>query len=223
MNKKILILVFVGLFLIGFISATEQGLGTVKRGVCISLRQTYANSTWQNISTVLYPETRLPLLQGEYGMTKSGISFNYTLCTTNDYPLGQYIVEGHGDKDGVDESWSYDFYLTEGGEQFSTPQAVMLLGIFGMVGLFFGIGLTFKKEKWKLRSFFFICALLMGVIFLNSIRIIIGTSTNLAKMGSVGLILGIVILLFMFLYSFIHYTLEAFKYFKEKRRMKWNI
>jgi hypothetical protein len=99
----------------------------------------------------------------------------------------------------------------------------MLLGIFALMALFFGIGFTFKEEKWKLRSFFFMCSMLMGVILLNSIRIIIGTSTSLSSMGSMALILGIVILSVMFLYTMINYTIEVFHYFREKKEMKWRI
>ena len=93
-----------------------------------------------------------------------------------------------------------------------------ILGL-GLVALAFG----FSKEKWKIRTFFFMCALFMGLIVFNSLRVTSGGSSTLSSMADVGLILGIVVLSFMFLYILIYYTIEVFKYFKNKRSMKWEV
>ena len=205
------------MFLICSISASS--LGTFQKGECIELYQFCDDCTYVNLTSITFPNSSLAYFNTQ--MTKTNSNFNYTFCDTS--TRGDYSYTVCGDKGGSNTCENIEFSITEGGDNFDLPQAIMVLAQFGLVALFFGIGLTFKKEKWKLRTFFFIIALLMGVIFLNSIRIIIGTSTNLSKMGNVSLILGIVVLLFMFLYLFINALIEVFYYFKNKQNMKWEI
>jgi hypothetical protein len=124
--------------------------------------------------------------------------------------------------DGADSGRAnYNLDITESGESFGISQAIILIVEFGIVALFFGLGWSFK-DKWKVRSFFFMFALLMGTILLNSVRIITGTGSSMAQMGNMGLILGIVVLLFMFLYLLIFYFVDVFKQFKTKKENKWN-
>jgi len=80
--------------------------------------------------------------------------------------------------------------------------------------LFMALGFSFGKEKWKLRGFFFVLALLVGVLMLNSIRILAGTSASLDAMVSSGMILGIIAVSFMAVYLLIIYTIEIFKNIK---------
>jgi len=213
-KKNILLLLTIGIFLIGITSAS---LGTFKSGECIQI-VTNSNSSAINISGITSPSPLPEIIVTNKQMTKSGNFFNYTFCNTT--KLGSYT---YGYCDNLGNCYSNDFEVTETGDSFGIPQALLLFGQFGLISLFFGMGFTFKQEKWKLRSFFFMSSLLMGVIFLNSIRIIIGTSTNLTMMGTIGLILGIVVLSFMFLYLLISYTIEMFGYFKERSKMKWKI
>ncbi len=215
--KKILLTLILGIFLISLVSATS--IGTFKQDNCISLHQICDNCTYVNLTSIKYPNSTIQNINQL--MTKIGVDYNYTFCSTS--ALGYYFYNVCGDKDEVLTCENIEFAITEGGDNFNLAQAIILLGQFGLLALFFGIGMTFKKEKWKLRTFFFIVSLLMGVIFLNSIRIIIGTSSSLATMGSSGLILGIVVLTFMFLYLFIHALIEVFQYFKARKNMKWEI
>lgn len=114
-------------------------------------------------------------------------------------------------------------YITDSGINSNSFNSFNIWGLFGIAVLLFIIGLTFKPEQWKVKTFFFITSLLMGIIFLNTIRLVIGSSSELVSMGNIGLILGIIVLSFMLLYMLINYTIEVFHYFKEKGRMKWSV
>ena len=55
MNKKLLLLVFIGLFLVSFVSSAQQTLGTFKQGDCIQLTQTHGNTTYnRSVCILLY-------------------------------------------------------------------------------------------------------------------------------------------------------------------------
>jgi hypothetical protein len=154
-------------------------------------------------------------------MTKTGTVYSLAFCNTQ--IIGEYIVDGVSDVDAEPTVWSYNFFVTETGDNLQQNQGQMVLAQLGMIALFLAMGFSFSKEKWKVRSLFFMAALLMGIITLNSIRVIASASTSLSQMGNTGLILGIFVLSFMFLYILIYYSVEVFKYFKEKRRMRWEV
>jgi hypothetical protein len=117
MNNKYYYFLFL-LFLIPIVVASEYGydsnnvnnIGVVKQDSCITLPQT-CNCTFSNITVIVYPDkTSLTL---NTGMTKDGTYFNYTFCNTNE--LGQYFVNGVGDKDGNVIPFTYFFTVTPTG------------------------------------------------------------------------------------------------------------
>jgi len=115
-KEVILLLAFVLSFmLINNVSAITT-LSEGKQESCIVLPQSYANSTYQNITFIQFPD-KTTIEINSY-MTKVGSYFNYTFCNTSQ--LGTYIVNGIGDYDGVDETWAYDFSITPTGKSFST-------------------------------------------------------------------------------------------------------
>ena len=213
MNLKFIFIFMITIFLVATISAD---LGTFKQNECVNIR-TILNSTEVNISSISYPNGTVLYL--DTAMTANGKTFNYTFCDT--LPLGEYIYDYY-DVDN-DKGYSNSFEISYGGDKFDMTQGIILLGLFGFMGLLFGISYTFSKEKWKLKSFFQMMSLSMGIVLLNSIRILTGTSSNLQKMGTVALIIGIVVLSFMIGYILILYTIEIFNYFKKKNRNKWEI
>jgi hypothetical protein len=154
-------------------------------------------------------------------MVQTGSLYSLNYCNTQ--IIGEYIVDGISDVDSSPTVWSYNFFITETGDNLQQNQGQMVLAQLGMIALFLAVGFSFSKEKWKVRSLFFMASLLMGIITLNSIRVIASASTSLSQMGNIGLILGIFVLSFMFLYILIYYSVEVFKYFKEKRRMRWEV
>lgn len=119
--KKFLIIILICL-LIPVVFAQQQSLGTFKQNSCINLKQTCSNCTYNNISSVIYPNASQALGQSE--MTKTGTEYNYTFCSTSF--LGTYIVSGFGDLDGVVSVWSYDFDVTPNGETGNLGLYIML-------------------------------------------------------------------------------------------------
>lgn len=143
--------------------------------------------------------------------------FNYSTTFTKigNYPAVIFCTDGTY---SYSNSGSYD--ITETGEAISESFG-LILGQLGIIALFIVISFAFDKKRWKIRSLFHMAALFIGIILLNSIRIIAGSSSSLSSMGNIGLIAGIIILVFMFLFILINYLIELFGYFKNKRRMRW--
>jgi len=217
--EKILIIFLIMSFLTPLLSSTQSSLGTFKQNDCIELIQTCENCSYVNISAIYYPNSTLII--SEIAMTKSDTVYNYTFCDTS--VLGEYKVNGYGDEDGIKEIFVYTFEITSSGENLGLSQGIVLLAQMGVMALFFALGRVFGKEKWKIKLFFDLISLLMAIILLNSIRIIISQSENLKSMGETGLILGMIVLLFLFLYTFIYALIEVFRYFRNKKEMRWRV
>ncbi len=120
--------------MISFASAAQQTLGTFKQGECIQLIQTHGNTSYNNISFV-YQTNSATLHNISDEMTKVGTFYNYTFCNTS--LLGEYIVNGFGDPNGVKTSWIYNFFITGTGFEFTQPRALLSLGLFGLLVLLF--------------------------------------------------------------------------------------
>ena len=146
--KKLLLTLVLGIFLLSFTSAQIQSLGTFKLGEDINLIQTCDNCTFNNITSVLYPNSTQTI--GEFEMTKAGTIYNFTLSSDNVTEIGTYIVNGFGDLDGVITVWNYNFFITPNGQDFTTGKAISYLGF--IVILLFTFILTIYgsyKVRWK--------------------------------------------------------------------------
>lgn len=150
--KKLILFLLVGVFLISFASAQIQSLGTFKLEQDINLIQTCDNCTFNNITSVLYPNSTQTI--GESEMTKTGTIYNFTLSSDRVTEIGTYIVNGFGDLDGIDTVWSYTFKITPNGQDFTTGKAISYIGF--IVILLFTFLLTIwgaSQVRWKhLRS-----------------------------------------------------------------------
>lgn len=216
-EKRVLILLLITFIFLPLLSSAS--LGTFRQNDCIPLHQTCSNCSYVNLTTISYPNATIQNINAV--MTKSGTDYNYTFCSTS--LLGTYSYNTLGDLNGNSAIELINFSVTEGGDTFDISQSIIILGQMGFIILLIVISFSFNNDKWKIKMFFHIMAMIMGIILLNSIRILMGTSNSLEKMGSYGLITGIIILLFMITYMLILYTIQVFNYFKEKRRMKWQI
>jgi len=130
---------FIFIFLIGLSSASIEDLGTVKQGDCVTLQQSCANCTYNNITSVLYPDMTTALSSNI--MTASGTQFTYNFCNTSSMS-GSYIVNGFGDPDGAKSIWIYTFEVTPSGQSGSSNivffifiivllYAITFIGFFG--------------------------------------------------------------------------------------------
>jgi hypothetical protein len=113
-----LVLFIVGIMavsLINFSSATITQLSTSDKpfaiGQNINLLQTCSSCTYNNISSVEYPDGTYLISPGEYAMTRADTTYNYSVNGTLIQMGGTYIVNGHGDIGGTDTPWNYTFVV----------------------------------------------------------------------------------------------------------------
>ena len=130
MIKRVFLLTLISLLFISFISAEIETLGTFKQNSCVNLLQTCSNCTYNNISSVTYPDSTQAL--GQSVMEKIGNNYNRTFCSTSQ--IGTYIVNGYGDVDGSITVWSYDFKVTPSGNE-NNPNFYYLIFIISIISL----------------------------------------------------------------------------------------
>jgi len=134
-------------------SASIGNLGTFKLNECISLPQTCADCTYNNISSVAYPDGTQAV--GMVVMTKAGTEYNYSFCSTS--KNGIYIVNGFGDPAGVKTVWQYVLAVNpSGGAENNTTFLIFFLVIATALLL---LGFIFHN---------YIFAFLSGITFLSS-------------------------------------------------------
>lgn len=187
--KRILLILMFGMFLISLVSAEVQTLGTFKQGDCINLIQTCDSCTYNNISYIIYPNSSVAL--SNVAMTRDDTYYNYILCYTS--ALGDYIVNGFGDLDGVKTIWVYDFKVTQTGTILKTSDSITyLILIFGVL-LFFllclygGIVLPFRNDRdgrgkiisvQKLKYFKLACLFTSYILFVWLANLLFALANN---------------------------------------------
>lgn len=159
--KKLFVLMFVGIFLFSLVNAEIQTLGTFKQGNSINLIQTCATCTFNNITSVLNPDSTQVI--GEFEMTKVGSVYNLTLSSGNATVLGNYIVNGVGDLDGTNTVWNYDFDLTADGKPFRTFPTQFSVIILALVLVAFGL---FNERFTLFKHMGGIILMIVGIITL---------------------------------------------------------
>ena len=214
LNNKILIATILLIGFITFVSAQED-IGIFAQNSNIELLQTCSVCGYVTLDSIKLPNSTI--LNINTNMTKVGSTFSYIFSETS--LLGEYIYNTYYEN----YTAPVNFEVTVRGEKYTDSQQGLIVaqGIF--VALFLALGFSFSKEKWKLRGFFFVLALFMGLLMLNSIRVLAGSSTTLDSMVNGGLIVGIVAVSFMAIYLLIIYTIELFHMFKNKKEMRWEV
>lgn len=130
MNNKFIFILIGLMFLIPFVNAEVQTLGTFQQQQCISLVQTCANCSYVNVTTIKYPDGKLSNVNAD--MTKTGTVYNYTFCDTNQ--LGYYVYNTLGNPEGILVVAPVDFLITPSGSN-------NILGLFIML-IFISYGVT---------------------------------------------------------------------------------
>jgi magnesium-transporting ATPase (P-type) len=102
--------------------------------------------------------------------------YNYTFCNTS--ILGEYVVNGFGNPDGVQTSFNYNFIVTPAGYEVSLSNTIIMffiVGILVIVTIFmYWFGLTNKNKP--LKMFFLSLSVLMTVFIIGYILSIANTS-----------------------------------------------
>lgn len=137
------------------VSAEQQSLGWVKTNTCIQLKQSYANSTFQNLTAVTLPDkANIIVIKSAMNPLGQGL-FNYTFCNT--YQIGEYIVDGQGDVDGNRENWTYNFFASPLGIPNSFIFYLIFIAIIVLI-----LMLGFKLENTWIMTLAGILVLIMG-------------------------------------------------------------
>lgn len=221
MKNKIIVCLLIMLILgISFFGIKKVLAEQVNKDLIINIQ--CSNSTYANISSIMYKPNSTYITKGEYSMTKSGTNYNYTLNSTLNNKIGTLEVNYHCDVNGIDTTAGYLIDITTTGEQVSLSNIIIVIAFLIIASILFILGYTFDKEKFILKTGFFIFALFMCLIALNSGRIIASESQGLSEMSNVGIILLIAIILLMLLYIFIYWTIKTFKSFKQKKEERWS-
>ncbi len=213
---KSLIVFILCLLIIPTVLAVD--LGEFEQNNIVELTQVCDNCTYVHLTTVQYPNSSV--IDIGINMTKVRSTYNYSFSNT--ISIGDYIYTTCGDPDGIYTCQSVDFEITTTGDKVSLSNIIIVITFLLVAGMFLYIGSTFDKEKWMVKTAFHLCALLMGLLAINSGRIIASESLDLTTMGTSGLIIMVTIISFMFLYIFICATISAFKQIKYRNELRWD-
>jgi len=218
-----LLALFLVVTMMGFVSASNNCASwsqPIQRNDDFQIWQTCNNCTYCNF-TFHTPNDSVGVLY--QASTNEGWRYYNNLTGTNSSILGKYRYEYYCGNSEQTTTGCIEFVVNSTGDYFDLSQSVVVLGQLGVVVLLLVLGFSFNKEKWKIKTFFFISALLMGIISLNSINMITGISSGLYSMGQSGLVVGITVVSLMIAWFFILMTIEAFQYFKKRKEDKWRI
>ena len=136
---------------IQFASSTDvQGLGVIKKGDSLLLKQNCINVTYSNITSISVNgiQTR-ELISTPISMTLVSTAYQ-TYNFTNSTYIGQYIVTGVCDENGVITAWSYDFEVAPAGYNLSLVQIyTYIFFLFHCLVLTFFSVKLFKDNKFS--------------------------------------------------------------------------
>lgn len=159
-----LMIVSVELFLV---SAEQQTLGTFTQGQTVNLVQACDNSTYSNITRIIYPNGTFAINQETKMSLNSTNNYNYSFSNTD--PLDRYLVYGHCDDNGVNTNWVYDFFIKPKGIfalDFSRNIDIILIIIFFVVA---GVLAFSKQFLWS----GFVLLLASLILIFSKVNIII--------------------------------------------------
>lgn len=173
---------------------------------------------------VYEPLTGKHLVEDKMPFDSNGLDFEYIMNGTNLSVLGQYSVLYYCNTtagvNSIGGFVEYPFYVTLNGEDYTEAQSTASLLLIAYIALLFAIGASFGKERWKLKSFFYLSSILISIILLNSMLVMFSISKSLVSMGQTALILGIVIFLIYLLYIFINYLIELFNQIRNSKQKR---
>lgn len=164
---NILMIAMALIILVSFQVNAEQTLGDYKQYECVILKQTCANCTFVNVTSVVAKNSSGASIQllGNVPMTKIGTEYNYTFCSTTN--LGEYTYNTLGNPDGILTTQPVSFSITPSGYNQTTSQSLFSLGsllvLLVITCILFVLAFKFHNDYnyW----FYGILALGLGLIF----------------------------------------------------------
>jgi len=180
--KKLFAIMFI-VFLLASVSSfgydEGESIGAFKYDSCIDLIQTCGNCTYNNVTSIQYPNTTR--IDVDDSMTQDGSVYNYTNC----FPAlsGEYSINGIGDENAINKTWNFKLFLSSSGLVPTTSQSFMhgiilfILIFFLSLTFFFAITIDGKNKftmgtvvrinfnKYLKQGLFFISYLLLTFMF----------------------------------------------------------
>ena len=167
---------FIFLFIVvgtGLVSGVIENLGTYKQGESVDLLQICNNCTFNNISSIVYPNSTI-IVEDKNMTSKDTIRYNYTLDGLFTGASGTYIVNGFGDLDGKTTVWSYTFDINPQGIEPSDQRTESITRsvyfIFGIALILF-VAFLFTRQSVPVKWTFFIASVIFFVMGFNVLSI----------------------------------------------------
>lgn len=157
--RKLLLILFLGLFLVNLASAVD--IPTVKLNETIQLIQYCPSCTFVNLSSITFPDNTQQYFNE--AMTKNGSTYNYSFSGTSQ--IGKHIYFVEGDKGGTLSGESLEFEVTSSGNSITegnslTLSVAILFFMILSILLFINFSKVTDKAQVKWTSF------LLGFIFM---------------------------------------------------------
>jgi len=218
-----MVLFIMGLVCTGLTSAANPSFGVFQQNYQVDIKQVcFINGSLCdtcNITSIDYPNGTS--IVRDITMTKRNGDFNYTLVSTS--VLGKYDVNGYCTY-GIDvtKPWTAYLEVTRTGNKVGASNTIIVGALLILTIICLVLGYSFKMDYWLIKSFFFFCAVLLGILSINSARIIASESSNLSTMSSAGLLIGIVLFSIFMIFMFVFAFIEIIKAMKQKEGVRWN-
>lgn len=208
--------------MISLVSGANPSFGIFKLDDCVDLKQVcFINGSicdTCNITSIDYPNGTSVV--NDQTMTQRQGDFNYTFCNSTE--IGKYDVNGYCTYGSdVKKPFTAFFEITYTGEKVSLSNSVLVGAFLILTIICLVLGFTFKTDYWLLKTFFYFCSVLAGILAINSARIVASESTDLLKMGDMGLLIGVVLFSIFFIFMFVFAFIEIIKALRYRRNLRW--
>lgn len=220
-KRDVIFIVFL-LFLIPLLSAAQDTLGTIALGEDISITQVCGDCTFNNISSITYPNSTEINGMNDVAMVKASTKFTYELKGANITELGTYYVNGIGNLGGTNTAWVVPFTVTKSGAEINTASLIgygLILALMLSVSIFF---LVFSRmtENPGIKLFlimigFAILLMMIGTGIVTAQNFDIQSSTT--NMVTYLMFLTTMIFIVVMFYIFIQQTRRALALMKARK------
>ena len=231
--KNKIILLFCMVFLVVSVSAYAEYTGfeyeIVKQNDCFNITQLCADSTYCNISSMVYPNMTKVIFSPHISMNKDKWDYSYQSCATNE--LGYLHFNGYCNDGTNNDTWHNFYYITKSGNMDPLyTQYIFLASVGSMIFmslLFLFISGKFKdgeEENWALKFGFIGLSLIIGIIAIFFSYISIGEFYSgfdrIMDSYYVFIYVLLLILFVIFIFILINLIVKALDSFKIKRGLR---
>lgn len=172
--KKILLILFVSIFLLNSIFALDS-LGTFQQDNNVRISQVCNDASFITITSITYPNSSLAVNFTNMSVSSPG-EFYYDFNDTG--TIGRYDVKGTSD--GCENTFATYFEINKIGYESTEARTDAIdRGIYftAILGILFFVMFAFKKEKLMVKWTYFGMSMLFFLITLNILFVALETET----------------------------------------------